>query len=90
MMPDAEASTQQALASTAAAQRHLKRRTLLRVVIVSGLMLGLGLFLVWLPPLSRDALLSSLAANQLLIASLFGFNLVAVSLLWAGGPRFDL
>lgn len=90
MMPDAEASTQQALASTTAAQRHLKRRTLLRVVIVSGLMLGLGLFLVWLPPLSRSALISSLLANQLLIALLFGFSLVAVSLLWAGGQRLDV
>lgn len=90
MIPNTEASTQQALASAAGAQRHLKRRTLLRVLIVLGLILGLGLFLVWLPPLSRDALLSSLVANRLLIAFLFGFSLVAVSLLWAGGQRFDV
>ena len=90
MMPQTEASAQQALASSAEAKRLLARRTILRVLIVLGLMVGLGAFLVWLPALSREALLHSLVANQFLIALLFGFSLIALSLLWSAGQRFDV
>lgn len=90
MMPKAEAASQQALASTVEAQRLLKRRTMVRVTIVLGLLVGLGLFLACLPVLSRYALVTSLVANQFLIALLLGFNLIAVSLVWSVGQRFDV
>jgi PAP2 superfamily len=55
-----------------------------------GWLAGLVLFLVWLGPLPRRALVSSLVANQLLIALLFVFSLIALSLLWSVGQRLDV
>ena len=55
-----------------------------------GLLAGLGLFLAWLGPLARGALIISLVANQLLIALLLGFSLIALSLLWSVGQRLDV
>lgn len=58
--------------------------------MVLGWLAGLVLFLVWLGPVPRRALVSSLVANQLLIALLFVFSLLALSLLWSVGQRLDV
>jgi membrane-associated phospholipid phosphatase len=55
-----------------------------------GLIAGLSLFLSWLGPLARGALIISLIANRLLIVLLFGFSLTALSLLWSIGQRIDM
>ena len=90
MNPEAEAQVQQKIAHTAGGERVLRRRTIWRGVSVLGLLAGLGLFLAWLPLPARDALIISTSANQLLIALLFGFSLVALSLLWSVGQRLDV
>lgn len=90
MNPEAEAQSQQELARPTQVQRLYRKRTIWRVTIVLGLLVGLGLLLAWLPPLSRRALFIGLVANQLLIALLFGFSLIALSLLWSVGQRFDV
>jgi undecaprenyl-diphosphatase len=86
----AEAQAQQKLAHTTWGQRLLNRRTIWRLAIVFGLLAGLGLFLAWLSPLARGVLIVGLIAHQLLIALLFGFSLIALSLLWSVGQRFDV
>jgi membrane-associated phospholipid phosphatase len=88
--PKAEAQVQQKLAHTAWGQRLLNRRTIWRLAVVLGLLAGLGLFLAWLSPVARDALIIGLVANQLLIDLLVGFSLIALSLLWSVGQRFDV
>ncbi len=90
MNPSAEAQTQQKLAHTTWGQRLLRRRTVWRVAIVLGLLSGLGLFLLWLGPFARAALRMSLVANRFLIGLLFGFSLIALSLLWSAGQRLDV
>ncbi len=86
----AEAQVQQKIARTPGGERVLRRRTIWRGASVLGLLAGLGLFLAWLPLSARSALVISLGANQLLIALLFGFSLIALSLLWSVGQRFDV
>jgi membrane-associated phospholipid phosphatase len=88
--PKAEAQVQQKIAHTRGGERVLRRRTIWRVAIVMGLLTGLGLFLAWMGPLARGALAISLIANQLLIALLLGFSLIALSLLWSVGQRLDV
>jgi len=88
--PKAEAKVQQKLAHTPRGERLLARRTIWRGAILLGLLAGLGLFLAWMPLVARNALAISLSANQPLIALLFGFSLVAISLLWSIGQRFDV
>ena len=90
MNSDAEALVQQKLARTTWGQRLLNRRTTWRLAIVFGLIVGLGLFLAWLSPVARDALIIGLIANRLLIVLLIGFSLIALSLLWSVGQRFDV
>lgn len=90
MNPGSEAQVQQTLVSTTWGQRLLRRRTIWRVAIVLGLLSGLGLFLLWLGPFARDRLSVSLVANRVLIALLFGFSLIALSLLWSAGQRLDV
>ena len=90
MNPKAEAQAQQKLANTPGGERVLRWRTIWRGASVLGLLTGLGLFLAWLGPLARGALIISLAANQLLIALLLGFSLIALSLLWSVGQRLDV
>ncbi len=90
MTPKAEAQVQQKLAHTPRGERLLARRTIWRGAIVLGLLVGLSLFLAWMPPPARNALVISLSANQPLIALLFGFSLVAISLLWSVGQRLDV
>ncbi len=89
MIPPAEAQVQQKIAHTPGGERVLRRRTIWRATSVSGLLVGLVLILAWLGPQARGALMISLAANQPLIVLLFGFGLIAVSLLWSVGQRLD-
>lgn len=90
MIPANEVKAQQKLARTTWGQRLLLRRTLWRAVILLGLLVGLSLFLAWMPSESRAALVFSLIANQPLIVLLFGFCLIAISLLWSVGQRLDV
>ena len=90
MNPKAEAQAQQKLAHTTWGKRLLNRRTIWRLAIVLGLLAGLSLFLAWLGPFARSALIAGLIANQLLLALLSGFSLIALSLLWSVGQRFDV
>jgi membrane-associated phospholipid phosphatase len=90
MKPAAEAKIQQKLAQSPGGQRLLFRRTLGRAEIVVGLLVWLGLSLAAMPPPSLQTLLFSLIANQWLIALLFGFGLIALSLLWSVGQRLDV
>jgi undecaprenyl-diphosphatase len=90
MNPALEAQAQQKLAQTTWGQRLLNRRTIWRLAIVLGLLVGLGVFLAWLSPLARYTLIIGLIANQLLIALVLSFGLIAVSLLWSVGQRFDV
>lgn len=90
MNPASEAQVQQTLVRTPWGERLLRRRTVWRLAFSLGLLSGLGLFLLWLGPIARGALSSSLVANQLLIALLFGFSLLALSLLWSAGQRLDV
>jgi membrane-associated phospholipid phosphatase len=87
--PPAEIAVQQKIAQTTAGKRVLRRRAVWRATSVLGLLVGLGLILVWLGPPARGTLLISLIANQSLIALLLGFGLVALSLLWSVGQRLD-
>ncbi|CAG0947765.1 hypothetical protein ANRL1_04520 [Anaerolineae bacterium] len=90
MNPAVEAQAQQKLARTTWGQRLLNRRSIWRMAIVLSLLAGLGLFLAWLSPVARDALIIGLIANQFLIVLLVGFSLIALSLLWSVGQRFDV
>jgi len=90
VIPANEVEAQQNLAQTSWGQRHLLRRAIWRAALVSGWITGLGLFLAWLSPVTRAALIVGLLANQLLIALLVGFSLIALSLVWSGGQRFDV
>jgi membrane-associated phospholipid phosphatase len=85
-----EAQVEQELAKSPEAQRHLRRLAIRRVTYAFALLAGLGLFLLWLPGSSRRSLISSIFANRLLIALLLLFGIVAVSLLWSKGQRFDV
>lgn len=89
MNPKAEAQVQQKIARTPEGQHLLRRRTIRRGARVLSLLAGLGLFLAWLPLSGRRALIASLIANQLLVALLLGFSLIALSLLWSVGQRLD-
>jgi membrane-associated phospholipid phosphatase len=90
VIPNAEAQAQQKIARTPGGERVLRRRTIWRGARVFGLLAGLGLFLAWLPGPAREALGVSLIANRLLIALLFGFGVIGLSLLWSVGQRFDV
>jgi protein-S-isoprenylcysteine O-methyltransferase Ste14 len=85
-----EAQVQQELAQSPEAQHLLRRLAIRRATIVLGLVAVLGLFLLWLPVPSRRLLTRNLVANQLLIALLLLFGLVAISLLWSKGQRLDV
>ena len=85
-----EAQVQQELVQTPAAQHLLRRRAIRRATLVLGLVAALGLFLLWLPEPSRRLFIRNLVANRFLIALLFLFGLVAISLLWSLGQRLDV
>jgi membrane-associated phospholipid phosphatase len=90
MNQTSEAQVQQELVQTPEAQRLLRQRAIRRVVIALGLVVALGVFLLWLPSSSRYFLVSSLFANRLLVALLLVFGLMAISLLWSAGQRLDV
>jgi membrane-associated phospholipid phosphatase len=85
-----EAQVEQELARSPEAERHLRRLAIRRATIALFLVATLGLFVAWLPLSSRQLLLASLVVNRLLIALLFLFGLVALSLLWSKGQRIDV
>src|SRR5690242_11860032 len=58
-----------------------------RPVFLVALVLGLGLFLAWLPAGSRASLLKAFEAQRLLVALLLVFALVTLSLIWSAGQR---
>jgi len=88
--PQAEAQVQQKIARTPGGVHILRQRMIWRGGFLLGLISGLCLFLAWLGPSAREALITRLIANQLLIALLLGFSLIALSLLWSVGQRIDM
>jgi membrane-associated phospholipid phosphatase len=79
-----------AVQSAAPAQRVMRRLAFRRAISALSLVAALGLFLLWIPPASRNVLISNLVSNRLLIVLLLGFTLTALSLLWARGQAFDI
>jgi membrane-associated phospholipid phosphatase len=71
-------------------ERLLNRLAIRRATIALVLSAALGLFLWWLPEVSRRLLLASLFTNRLLIALLLIFGLIAISLIWSKGQRLDV
>jgi membrane-associated phospholipid phosphatase len=88
--PNAEAQVQRKIAQSPGGVHILRQRMIWRGGFLLGLIAGLCLFLAWLGPSARGALITSLIANQLLIALLLGFSLIALSLLWSVGQRIDM
>lgn len=60
-----------------------------RPTFLASLVIGLVLFLVWLPSAPRAALFAALLAQQALMSMLFLFALIALSLMWSAGQRLD-
>src|SRR5258708_2310052 len=85
-----EAKVEQELVQTPEGQQVIKRRIVERIAILISLIVGIGLFLLWLPEPIRDLFLRNLIDNRLVIVSLFLFSLISVSLLWSLGQRIDV
>jgi membrane-associated phospholipid phosphatase len=60
-----------------------------RPVFLAVLLIGLGLFFIWLPVQARTSLLSAFNAQRELFVLLFFFALVTLSLIWSAGQRLD-
>ena len=60
-----------------------------RPIFLVSLIVGLVLFLVWLPGTPRVRLYNALQAQQVLMGMLFLFALIVLSLLWSAGQRVD-
>jgi len=60
-----------------------------RLALLISLVIGLGLFFIWLPGGARAALFAALRAHWALVGMLFLFALIAVSLVWSAGQRLD-
>jgi len=60
-----------------------------RPVFLVVLLLGLILFLIWLPREARASLWTALSAQRGLFVLLFLFALVTLSLIWSAGQRLD-
>lgn len=60
-----------------------------RLLLLVGLILGLAIFLVWLPDEARTALWIGLIAQRSLLGMFFFFVLIALSLLWSVGQHAD-
>jgi membrane-associated phospholipid phosphatase len=60
-----------------------------RPTLLASLVIGLVLFLIWLPSAPRAALFAALLAQQALMSMLFLFALIALSLMWSAGQRLD-
>jgi membrane-associated phospholipid phosphatase len=61
-----------------------------RPVLLAGLVIGLIIFLVWLPIATRETLLVALMSQRALMVMLVLFGLIALSLVWSAGQRLDL
>jgi PAP2 superfamily. len=60
-----------------------------RTVFLGVLVIGLILFLIWLPGGARASLWAALSAQRGLFVLLFLFALVTLSLIWSAGQRLD-
>jgi membrane-associated phospholipid phosphatase len=60
-----------------------------RPTLLASLVIGLVVFLIWLPSAPRAALFAALLAQQALMSMLFLFALIALSLMWSAGQRLD-
>ena len=60
-----------------------------RPVFLVSLVIGLVLFLLWLPNGALSALLTALIAQRALVGLFFFFALIALSLVWSFGQRLD-
>ena len=60
-----------------------------RLALLISLVIGLGLFFIWLPSGARAALFAALRAHWALVGMLFLFALIVVSLVWSAGQRLD-
>lgn len=63
-----------------------QNRPLVWLVVI---VIGLVLFLVWVPPFVRLLFWTGLQANALLAGMVAGFGLLALSLLWSAGQQLD-
>jgi membrane-associated phospholipid phosphatase len=71
--------------SNAARLWSAKRRAILLIGLVAGLML----FFLWLPNGARAAMFTALRANGPMVAMLVIFSLITISLLWSAGHSLD-
>lgn len=69
----------------AIARKHARRRP----YVIAGLLIGLVAFWIIIPSASRLSLAIALLAQRGLLATIFIFLLVALSLLWAKGQEID-
>jgi len=60
-----------------------------RSAVLVGLLVGLVVFLIWLPSAPRAALFAAFLAQRTLMSMLLLFALIASSLLWSVGQRLD-
>lgn len=72
-----------------AAEAVRLRQSRHRAFAILSLAAGLVLFILWLPPEARAALLTNLLTNRTLVGLLLFFGLLALSLLWSQGQRLD-
>ena len=61
-----------------------------RPALLACLVIGLIVFLVWLPNATRDTLLGALLSQRAWMVMLVLFGLIALSLVWSAGQRLDL
>ena len=59
------------------------------LVWLAVIVIGLALFLAWVPPFVRLLFWTGLQANALLAGMVLGFGLLALSLLWSAGQQLD-
>lgn len=75
---------------TVSTQHPRQQLAIRRAISALSLIAALGLFLLWIPPLSRRLLISNLISNRFLIVLLLSFTLIVLSLLWTRGQAFDI
>ncbi len=86
----ANAQAEQQLEQNPKARRLWDRLAFRRATSAVTLLAALGIFLWWLPDVSRRLLVSSIIANRQLLALLLVFGLIMMSLLWSVGQRLDV
>jgi membrane-associated phospholipid phosphatase len=60
-----------------------------RWALLISLVIGLGVFFLWLPGGARTALFAALGTQRVLVGMIFLFALIALSLVWSVGQRLD-